>query len=533
VTAFSPYQAYPAGPDPVAPSGPPPILVSVADPAPQGRATVAFRLILAIPHFIALWVLSIAAAVVLFIGWFAALFAGRLPEFAGSFIAGYLRWTIRVYAYLFLLTDAYPPFTLDDDPGYPVQLGIPPAQSLNRAAVFFRIILSIPANIIVLVLAYGAGTLMSFIAWLVTLVAGRLPYSFHQAFTAVLRYYARVSGYLWLLTPTYPGGLYGDRPGAATWADELPAAGTPGFQHPAPGYGQPGQDYGRTGQGYGQPGQGYGNAGQGYGYGTPGPGYGQPGQDYGSTGQGYGQPGQGYGQPGQGGYGQPGQGYGYGTPSPGYGTPNPGYGTPAYGAPGYGAPGYGAPAYGAPGNIQPAGYGPQPVARPASWLLLLTSGARQLVTVFIVLGAVLLIAYVALQGVLVGKASSGAVVATTAIPKLETAYSTLDDQLDSVDKAVSACAGKLACVAPLDAKTAGYFRDFGSQLAATPLPAGALPAAATLTVVTSSLSQDFTELSQAATPAQYQSTVADSSLQSTLSDFDTDFSALMQKLASY
>ena len=75
-------------------------------------------------------------------------------------------------------------------------------------------------------LGYGAGTLMSFIAWLITLVAGRLPASFHQAFTAVVRYWARYYAYWWMLTPAYPGGLFGDKPGTSTWADQAAAAGS-------------------------------------------------------------------------------------------------------------------------------------------------------------------------------------------------------------------------------------------------------------------------------------------------------------------
>src|SRR5215469_10100058 len=58
-----------------------PVLVAFAGPAPQSRLTVAFRVILAIPQFIVVWALTIAAEVLAIIGWFAALFTGRLPDF--------------------------------------------------------------------------------------------------------------------------------------------------------------------------------------------------------------------------------------------------------------------------------------------------------------------------------------------------------------------------------------------------------------------------------------------------------------------
>ena len=59
-----------------------------------------------------------------------------------------MRWVLRYQAYLYLLTDVYPPFTLDDVPEYPVRLAIPERQRLNRAAVFFRFILAIPGMIV-------------------------------------------------------------------------------------------------------------------------------------------------------------------------------------------------------------------------------------------------------------------------------------------------------------------------------------------------------------------------------------------------
>jgi len=95
----------------------------VAGPAAQRRVTVAFRLILAVPHFIVLYALGIAASVVVIIGWFGALATGRLPDFAAAYLSGYLRWYCRTAAYLLLLTDEYPPFALDDT-AYPVRVAV-------------------------------------------------------------------------------------------------------------------------------------------------------------------------------------------------------------------------------------------------------------------------------------------------------------------------------------------------------------------------------------------------------------------------
>lgn len=205
------YQPYPSGssPEPLF-SGPPPVQVRVAGPGPQNRLTVLVRAILVIPHIVVLWFLAIAAAVVVFLGWWGALFMGRLPEFAASYLTGYIRWVARVEAYMVLLTDSYPPFSLDDVPGYPVRVAMT-QERLNRWSVFFRVILFIPAGIVGNVLIYGAFTIVLFISWLIALVAGRLPASLHLAYTTVFRYHMRSYCYLYLLTPAYPWwGLFGD-----------------------------------------------------------------------------------------------------------------------------------------------------------------------------------------------------------------------------------------------------------------------------------------------------------------------------------
>lgn len=69
--------------------------------------------LLAIPHYVVLVFLFIAAAIVTVIAWFAILFTGRYPRGLFNFVVGVMRWGMRVNAYGFLLTtDEYPPFSL-------------------------------------------------------------------------------------------------------------------------------------------------------------------------------------------------------------------------------------------------------------------------------------------------------------------------------------------------------------------------------------------------------------------------------------
>jgi hypothetical protein len=69
--------------------------------------------LLAIPHFIVLALLYIAAFFAVLIAWFAILFTGRYPRGVFHFVEGVIRWSNRVVGYaLFLVTDRYPPFSL-------------------------------------------------------------------------------------------------------------------------------------------------------------------------------------------------------------------------------------------------------------------------------------------------------------------------------------------------------------------------------------------------------------------------------------
>ena len=68
---------------------------------------------LAIPHYIVLAVLAVAAFICEIIAWFAILFTGRYPRGLFNFVLGVYRWGLRVGAYMWLLiTDRYPPFSL-------------------------------------------------------------------------------------------------------------------------------------------------------------------------------------------------------------------------------------------------------------------------------------------------------------------------------------------------------------------------------------------------------------------------------------
>jgi hypothetical protein len=73
---------------------------------------VIWRLVLVIPHLLALFCVFVAVIVVCWIAWFAILFTGRYPRGMFDFVTGAWRWYYRVTGYLFGFTDRFPPFSL-------------------------------------------------------------------------------------------------------------------------------------------------------------------------------------------------------------------------------------------------------------------------------------------------------------------------------------------------------------------------------------------------------------------------------------
>jgi hypothetical protein len=198
----------------------------VTDDRHRSRLTVFFRLLLAIPHLI--WVLfwSIGAFFAALVGWFVALATGRLPEGLHRFLAAYVRYVTHLYAYLYLAANPYPGFA--GDPGYPVDVEIDGPARQNRWKTAFRIVLAIPALLIVSTLlgwpsaggsssgsqqqdeytasgtAAGVAVLVAFLAWFAILVRGWMPQGFRDLVAYALRYGAQTAAYLLLLTDRYP-----------------------------------------------------------------------------------------------------------------------------------------------------------------------------------------------------------------------------------------------------------------------------------------------------------------------------------------
>jgi hypothetical protein len=136
------------------------------------------------------------------VGWFAALFTGRLPQGIHDFLARYQVYTTHFNGYWNLLANPYPKFS-GRTGTYPVDLHVDRAERQSRWTIAFRIILAIPAMILTWVFQQVL-SIIAFLGWFACLVLGRMPKGMRDLGVYCLRYQEQTYCYLSLLTSRYP-----------------------------------------------------------------------------------------------------------------------------------------------------------------------------------------------------------------------------------------------------------------------------------------------------------------------------------------
>jgi hypothetical protein len=204
----------PAGPPPTgsSPSGPPspdyPVSVEIAYPAELNRWLPLVKWLLAIPHFVVLFFLGIGAFFVAIYGFFAVLFTGRWPRGAFDYMVGTFRWAYRVVAYYHLMVDPYPPFSMADDPDYPVRLNIEYPEQMARWRPLVQWLLAIPYLIVAAVLYWLTGVL-TIIAFFTILFTKEIPRGLYEVMIPGLRWELRGGAYAYFMTDRYPPFVWG------------------------------------------------------------------------------------------------------------------------------------------------------------------------------------------------------------------------------------------------------------------------------------------------------------------------------------
>jgi len=183
-------------------SPPFPVEFDVEYPERLSRLLIFFKGLLVIPHIIVLYAVGAVAGLFTVIAWFAILFTGRYPRGMFNFVVGYYRWTYNIGAYVYLLRDEYPPFSLESS-RYPVTFEVEYPERLSRLLIFVKGLLVIP-NVIVLYFVLLAWMVTTFIAWFAILFSGRYPKGLFDFAVGTLRWMARVNAYVLLLRDEYP-----------------------------------------------------------------------------------------------------------------------------------------------------------------------------------------------------------------------------------------------------------------------------------------------------------------------------------------
>jgi hypothetical protein len=182
-----------------------PAQIAIDYPEKLSRGLIFIKWLLLIPHFIIMYVLTIVMLLASIIAWFATVITGRYPRGLFDFFVGYERWRLRLTSYQFLQTDAYPPFSFADAPGYPVRLEVEYPERVARWRPFFAGLLAIPAEIVLVVFVLIA-EIASIIAWFAILFTGRYPRGIFDFVTRTLVLSTRTALYSFWAISKYPLG---------------------------------------------------------------------------------------------------------------------------------------------------------------------------------------------------------------------------------------------------------------------------------------------------------------------------------------
>ena len=188
-----------AGPQELPPH---PIRIAVDDDLSRPRLLVAFRWLLALPHFVWLSLWTILAVLAAVVGWLSALFIARLPRPLYRFLAAYVRYAAHVAAFVGLVGGPFPGF-VGKEGTYPIDIVIDPPERQGRAGLVFRGVLVVPALLVATAYS-GITNAVAVLGWFYALFRGRMPGGMRDIGAAAIRYQAQTWAYALLLTSHYP-----------------------------------------------------------------------------------------------------------------------------------------------------------------------------------------------------------------------------------------------------------------------------------------------------------------------------------------
>jgi hypothetical protein len=181
-----------------------PVIYDVEYPERLSRWKIFVKWLLAIPHLVIVYLLSIVFQVLQLIAFFCVLFTKKWPRGLFDFALQIQRWTSNTFIYAFaLLRDEYPPFS-GETGEYPLTLAVEYNENLSRWQIFVKWLLAIPHYLVLVVLGIAASFAI-LIAFFAILFTGKYPRGLFDFVVGVIRYAVRVQAYaLWFMTDRYP-----------------------------------------------------------------------------------------------------------------------------------------------------------------------------------------------------------------------------------------------------------------------------------------------------------------------------------------
>lgn len=197
-----------ARPDPAA-SGYP-VLVEADRQEEYVRFLPLVKWLLLIPHYVVLFFLGIGAAVVAFLAFFATLFTGRYPQGMWDYMVNVQRWALRVSGYLLLITDQYPPFSLNEEAGDSVRLKAVYPEHVSRWRPLFAWLLIIP-YLIVASLIGVLGQICSIFACFTIIFTKKIPEDLFGVIRIAFNWQFRANFYAYWMSTEYPPFSWDDQ----------------------------------------------------------------------------------------------------------------------------------------------------------------------------------------------------------------------------------------------------------------------------------------------------------------------------------
>ena len=164
-------------------------------------------LYIALPHAFILMFVSLWGAILQFVAFWIILFTGRYPESMFEFQLGLLKWSVRLTARLYNVSDGYPAFGIKGTDDL-TSVEIPYPEKVSRGLVLLRLFFGIfyvylPHFFILFFRSMFVGILM-FLAWWVVLFTAEYPKGWHEWVEGQIRWQTRVNIYMMYMTDTYP-----------------------------------------------------------------------------------------------------------------------------------------------------------------------------------------------------------------------------------------------------------------------------------------------------------------------------------------